>query len=120
MALPTTTWNLGYTFVASLTSALVSVFALIAGIMLLYSVRVFADFEADLPPEFLFFSNLGTAGIAVVWLGCLAVVGGMFLCEREQVAVRVVIVSGGLSCLYFIMMLLSCLRIWTNILWVVI
>jgi hypothetical protein len=119
MTLPTTTWNHGYTFVAVLTSGLVSVLAVIASIMLLCSERVFSDFDAELPAGFMFFSNLGTGGIAAVWLGFLAVVGGMFLCERERVAVPVVLVAGGVSCLYFIAMLLSCLSIWRNILWAV-
>jgi len=55
----------------------------------------------------------------VVWLGFLAVVGGMFLCERQKVAVMVVLVAAVVSGLYFIAMFLSSLSIWCNILWAV-
>ena len=59
MALPTTRWNLQYTFVAMLTAALVSVLAVVASMLLLFSERVFVDFDADLPAVFCFLRSWG-------------------------------------------------------------
>lgn len=115
MALPLSTWNAGYTFVAVVTGALISVLAVTAGMFMLYSRRVFVDFDADLPTDFLFFSNLGLPGIAVVWLGFLAVVGAMFLCERQKVAFSVVTIAAAMAGLYFFMMLASSLGIWFRV-----
>ena len=69
--------------------------------------------------RFFVFCEAGGRGVAVVWLGFLAVVGGMFLCERQKVAVMVVLVAAVVSGLYFIAMFLSSLSIWCNILWAV-
>lgn len=115
MALPMNTWNAGYTFVAAVTSAIVSVLAVMGGMFLLHSKRVFVDFDAELPTDFLFFSNLGLPGIAVVWLGFLAVVGAMFLCERQKVALSVVTIAAVTAGVYFLMMLASSLGIWFRV-----
>ena len=115
MSVPIQIRNATYTFVAALSAGVVSVFAIFAGIILLFSERTFEDLE--LPTSFLFFATLGTTGIAVVWCSFLAVIAAMFLCERQRIAVSVVIVAATLSSAYFIAMFLSSLRIWLNILW---
>lgn len=115
MVLPATTWNHGYTFVASLTSALVCLLAVMGGAMMLFDLRVFADFDTDLPTDLMFFSRLGVAGIASVLLGFLAIVGLMFLCERQRLAVMVVLIAAGMACLYFGVMLLASIGIWLRI-----
>lgn len=117
MALPLNTWNASYTFVAAVTCALVSVLAVVGSMFLLHSERVFADFDAELPRAFVFFVKLGLPGIAGVWLGFLAITGGMFLCERQKVAVGVVTVAAAAAGLYFFMMLASSLGIWFRITW---
>ena len=119
MALPASTWNHPYAFVATLATGFVSVLALTGGAMMLFSQRAFADFDTDLPELFQFFSRLGVTGIAVVLLSFLAVVGGMFLCQRQRIAILVVLIAGGLACFYFGLMLLESLRMWMRIHWVV-
>ncbi|MEZ6193055.1 MAG: hypothetical protein R3C45_17420 [Phycisphaerales bacterium] len=119
MVLPASTWNHPYTFVATLATGCVAVLALTGGAMMLFSQRAFADFDTDLPEQFQFFSRLGVTGIATVLLVFLAVVGGMFLCQRQRIAIMLVLITGGLACLYFGLMLLVSLQMWMRIHWVI-
>ncbi len=117
MVLPATTWNHRYTLVASLLSGLICVLAVVGGAMMVNMTHLTEDFDTELPRLFRFYTDLGLGGLAAVLLGFLAVVGAMFFCERQRVAISVVLIAGGVALIYFAGMLFSSLKILFSITW---